>query len=1000
MTSKNHNRLDLEAIRAKAAANGAPEYWRSLEELAETPEFLEYLHREFPENASEWHDAKGRRDFLKLMGASLALAGFSGCSKPVEKIVPYVRAPEEMIPGKPLYYATALTLSGVATGVLVESHMGRPTKIEGNPEHPASRGKSSAQMQAAILGLYDPDRSQVVTRGSRISTYSAFLAAVQAEIGKQRLKRGAGMRFLTETVTSPALAAQLRAILAEFPEARWHQWEPAGRHAARAGALLAFGEYVDTRYDLNKADVILALDADFLTSGPGCLVHARQFAERRRVRGERAEMSRLYALESVPTATGTMADHRLPVRARDVEHIARAIAQRIGVNTAPANAAAVAENAKWVEAVARDLQVHRGACVVIPAEEQPAAVHALAHAMNAALGATGATVFYTEPVEAQPADQVASLRELVTEMKAGRVDFLVMLGGNLVYNAPVDFGFTDALRDRVPVRVHLSLYQDETSDMCQWHVPAAHELESWSDARAHDGTVTISQPLIDPLYGGKTAHEVLAAFTQNPTQSSYDIVRNYWRGRMGAADFEKKWRRALHDGFVPGTEAATKRVTIQAVPAPEEGNPDGLGTEIVFRTDPSVHDGRFANNGWLQELPKPLTKMVWDNAVLVSPRTAQEQGLRNEEVVVVQYEGRTVRGPVWVLPGMADDAVALHLGYGRTKAGRVGNPNGATLGFNAYAVRVSSALWHCAGVQLTKTGERHPLALTQHHHSMEAPRSRVDLLVREGTLGEYKQNAHFVHEMAHEPSPALTLYPPHTYDGYAWGMAIDTGACNGCNACVTACQSENNIPIVGKDQVRTAREMHWIRIDRYYRGDLDNPQVANQPVVCMQCENAPCEVVCPVAATVHSHEGLNDMVYNRCVGTRYCSNNCPYKVRRFNFLQYTEWNEPVLKLLQNPDVTVRSRGVMEKCTYCVQRINAARIEAEKAGRKIADGEIVTACQQACPSDAIVFGDVNDKNSRVSQLKAEMLSYGLLTELNTRPRTTYLARLRNPNPELG
>lgn len=999
MSSTRNNSVDLAAIREKLASQRGPQYWRSLEELAETPEFVEYLHREFPENATEWTgDAKGRRDFLKVMGASLALAGLTSCSKPVEKIVPYVRAPEEIVPGRPLYYATALTLGGYATGVLVESHMGRPTKIEGNPEHPASRGKSSAQMQAAILGLYDPDRSRVVTHGSRISTHSAFLAAMQVELGKQRPKRGAGMRFLTETATSPTLAAQLGAILAEFPEARWHQWEPAGQHSARAGAMLAFGEYVATRYDLSKAEVILSLDADFLCSGPGHLIYARQFADGRRVRHDRQQMNRLYAIESVPTSTGTMADHRLAARASEVEVLARLIASLAGANVAGALGGVLPEQSvKWATGVARDLQQRRGACAVIAGDEQPAAVHALAHAMNAALGNVGSAVFYSEPVEARPVDQVASLGELVADMNAGRVELLVMLGGNPVYNAPADLRFAEAMgnREKVPTRVHLSLYEDETSLMSQWHVPAAHELESWSDACAFDGTATILQPLIAPLYGGKTAHEVLAAFSQNPTASSYDTVRNHWRRRIGA-DFEKRWRRALHDGLIPGTEAAAKRVQPRAVPAPAQQAGDGTQLEIVLRPDPCVHDGRYANLGWLQELPKPLTKMVWDNAALVSPATAQKMELRNEEVVEVRHEGRTVRAPVWVLPGMPEHSVAVHLGYGRTHAGRAGS--GA--GFNAYALRSSQALWHAAGVTLTKTGERHPLVLTQHHHSIEAPEKRVRELVRTGTLEEYRKNPHFVHEIARAPSPSLTLYDPFSYPGYAWGMTIDIGACNGCNACVAACQAENNIPVVGKAQVAAGREMHWIRVDRYYKGtSLEQPEVLHQPVPCMHCENAPCEVVCPVAATAHSHEGLNDMIYNRCVGTRYCSNNCPYKVRRFNFLGYSKWDEPSMALLHNPDVTVRSRGVMEKCTYCVQRINAARIESEKEGRAIRDGEITPACAQACPSEAIVFGNINDKSSRVAKLKAELLNYGLLAELNTRPRTTYLAGLKNPNPEL-
>jgi molybdopterin-containing oxidoreductase family iron-sulfur binding subunit len=1007
MTTAPNLRLDLNALRTRLAVLRGPVYWRSLEELAETPEFQEFLHREFPENASELRDPVGRREFLKLMGASLALAGISGCgvAPPVEKIVPYVRPPEQIVPGKPLYFSTAMTLSGMATGVLVESHMGRPTKIEGNPDHPASLGASDIHAQASILTLYDPDRSQVVSNAGRITSYSAFLNAVTPAIARQRVSRGAGLRFLTETVTSPTLAWQLLALLKEFPEARWHQYEPCGQHAARAGAMLAFGEYVETRYHFDKADVVLSLDADFLCSGPGAIRYARQFMARRRVRSPNDRMNRLYVVESTPSNTGAVADHRLAVRARDMESFARAIARQLtkagmaGPGTEPT---VLAAHAKWVEGVVRDLERHRGACVVIAGAEQPPVVHWLVHAINHALGNVGTTVSYTDPVEARPEDQFQSLRELAADMRAGRVELLFILGGNPVYTAPVDLDFRGAL-GRVPFRMHLGLYDDETSAECHWQVNEAHYLETWSDARAFDGTATIQQPLIAPLYGGKSVHELLAAFTANPARPGYDIVREYWQTRFAARDFEKLWRRALHDGVVAGTALPPRKLTLKASLPPAPARSADAGIEIVFRPDPNLYDGRFANNGWLQELPRPLTKLVWDNAALVSARTAERLGLRNEELVELRYDGRNLHAPAWIVPGHADDSITLHFGFGRTRMGRVALGHGA----NAYALRTSGAPWFCAGVQVNPTGQKYALAVTQHHHSIDtsAVRHRVQEIVREARVQEFRANPELFRVGSDKPlpplpnPPALTLYPERKYEGYAWGMAIDLTACTGCNACVVACQAENNIPIVGKDQVIRGREMHWLRIDRYYKGSLDAPDTVHQPVLCMHCENAPCEVVCPVAATVHSEEGLNDMVYNRCIGTRYCSNNCPYKVRRFNFFQYSDFHTPVLKLLRNPDVTVRSRGVMEKCTYCVQRINAARIEAEKEGRAIRDAEIVTACQAVCPSEAIVFGNINDPGSRVAKLKGTQLNYGLLTELNTRPRTTYLGRLRNPNPQL-
>jgi len=984
--------LDLAAIRAQLAESRGQQYWRSLEELANTEEFQDLLHREFPRQAPVWLDSVSRRNFLHLMGASLALAGLSACTRqPTELIVPYVKPPESLLPGKPQFYATAVVLNGVATGVLVESHMGRPTKIEGNPQHPGSLGGTDVFTQGTILTMYDPDRSQVVTNARRITTWDFFLNAVKPSLDQQRLKQGAGLRVLTEAVTSPTLASQLQTLLTEFPEARWHQYEPTGRDAVHAGARLAFGEAVDPRYDFHKADVILSLDADFLFSMPGGLRYTRDFTARRKVRDEHGGMNRLYVVESSPSITGAMADHRLPVRANEVEAFARAVAKELGIADVQTGQGSEGTNYnKWITALVRDLQNHRGSSLVVAGDQQPAIVHALAHAMNAALGNVGSTVVYTEPIQANPVDSVESLRALVQDMEAGKVELLVILGGNPVYTAPPDLGFAKHL-EKVPLRIHCSMYEDETAALCHWHIPETHSLESWGDARAYDGTITIIQPLIAPLYSGKSLHEVVAALL-GQAGSGYDIVRKYWEGQHPGEDFERFWRRSLHDGLVSDTALPAKEVTLKSIDWTSKKTETKTASplELIFRPDPTVWDGRFANNGWLQELPKPISKLTWDNAAMVSPALAERMRLANYDVVELRYRDQSVRAPIWIVPGHPDNAVTAHLGYGRTHAGRVGGG----MGFNAYALRMSDTPWFGAGVEMRKTGDRYPLSCPQDQYTMDGRH-----VVRVGTLEEFHHHPEFVHEMAEDPAPEETLYEPVKYEGHAWGMSIDIGSCIGCNACSIACQAENNIPVVGKEQVERGRSMHWIRVDRYYSGGLDNPETYHQPVPCMQCENAPCEPVCPVGATVHNKEGLNDMVYNRCVGTRYCSNNCPYKVRRFNFLLFQDWYTPTFKMQRNPNVTVRSRGVMEKCTYCVQRINAARITAEKEDRQIREGEIVTACQAACPAEAITFGDINDPNSRVAKLKATPLNYGLLTDLNTRPRTTYLARLKNPNPEI-
>jgi MoCo/4Fe-4S cofactor protein with predicted Tat translocation signal len=987
--------LDLAAIRRRLDAQQGAALWRSLEELAGSEEFFEFLEYEFPRQAAGIRDAgTGRRDFLKLMSASLALAGLGACTKqPEERIVPYVKQPEQIVLGLPLYFATAMPLGGFGIGLVAESHEGRPTNVQGNPAHPASLGASDVAAQGSVLGLYDPDRSKVVTSAGQIRTWQGLLDALGPVRDAQRAKAGAGLRILTGTVTSPTLAARLQALQGELPQARWHQWDAVGRDAVRLGARGVFGDDVETQYRFDQAQVIVALDADFMTFGPGRLRYARDLMRGRRVGAGRSTMNRFYAAESTPSVTGSVADHRLPVRARDVESIARAIALALGVTAAPpVDSAVVAAHRAWIDAVVTDLRAQRGASVVIAGEQQPPVVHALAHALNQALGNVGRTVIHSEPVEARPEDQLASMRALVADIRAGTVDCLLILGANPVYDAPADLDFAGALQ-QVGLRVHLGLYADETARLCHWHVPEAHYLESWGDVRAYDGTTSLIQPLIAPLYGGRTAAELLAVFAGQSGASAYDLVRGQWQQAHAGGSFDAFWEQALRDGVVPGTAARTKTVSLRgdwdpgATPPP----PGGDGIELTFRPDPYVHHGQFTNNGWLLELPRPLTKLTWDNAALVAPATAERLGVTSEDVVELRFRGRSVRAPVWVTPGQAPDSLTVALGFGRTHVGRVGDG----VGFHAATIRPSEAMQGGAGLEVVKTGARHLLVSTQHHQTM-AGRA----LVRRATLAEWRERPDFARHLEEAPPKDMTLYPPKEYPGYAWGMSIDLASCIGCNACVAACVAENNISVVGKEQVAHGREMQWLRIDRYYAGDLDAPAILHQPVPCMQCENAPCELVCPVNATVHSSEGLNDMVYNRCVGTRYCSNNCPYKVRRFNFFLYADWTSETIAMARNPQVTVRSRGVMEKCTYCVQRIERARGRAKLEDRPIRDGEIVTACQQACPTEAIVFGNVNDPESRVARLKADPRNYALLASLNTRPRTTYLAGVTNPSPALA
>jgi MoCo/4Fe-4S cofactor protein with predicted Tat translocation signal len=1111
--------MDQDAIRQRLTARQGPAYWRALEELADTPEFRARLENEFPPGACDWTDPVSRRQFLVLMGASLALAGVAGCSPrpaPHEKIMPYVRQPEELIPGRPLFYATAMPLAGSALGLLVESHEGRPTKVEGNPEHPASLGATDVFAQASVLTLYDPDRSKEITYRGRPRAWSEALVALRNALDRLRPGQGAGLRLVTETVTSPSLAGLIEQVLKDFPKAVWVQWEPTARDNAHEGARLAFGSTDHaTRYDFTKADVVVALDADFLLWGPGRLRYAREFMDRRRIRvgpgkpeeqkatAQKARMNRLYVVECAPTITGATADHRLPVRARDVDNFARALAAKLGVAGVQAHGPLEKEVATWVEVLAEDLQkADRGRTLVLAGDGQPPSVHALVHALNEKLGNFGQTVLFGRPAEARPTNQTKELRKLVEDMHDGRVELLAVLGGNPAFTAPADLDFRGALERMTGLRFHLGLYQDETAVRCDWHVPEAHFLEMWGDARAFDGTASLIQPLIEPLYNGRSVYDLLAAFTQYPERTGHDIVRAYWRAyhdKHGGGDFERFWVEALRRGTVP--DLAKEYAPASRQPALHDGWAKGLESpapggelEIVFKPDPSVLDGRFANNGWLQELPQPITRLTWGNAALMGVHTFRrnrlvesygqtggEHGRVWADLVELTYEGRRLVLPAFAVPGHAENSVTVHLGYGREQAGQVGKDVGA----NAYALRTSAPAWFGGGVALRRLGERTDLACVQGHHLLH-PKSEAQVQtderqpVHHATLEQFQEDPRFAHFLVagkaeepevrslipgndeHGPQDAprpgevekeqgheqgtdrrlvpLSLYPQDTlpkkgYDGYRWAMAIDLTACIGCNSCVIACQAENNIPVVGKLEVTRGREMHWLRIDTYYyteKGERDpaaNPPTFFQPVPCMQCEKAPCELVCPVEATSHSHDGLNDMTYNRCVGTRYCSNNCPYKVRRFNFLEYADYATESLKLLRNPNVTVRSRGVMEKCTYCVQRIRAADIAAqrrlvearEKARRaganpedevierqnRVGDHEVMTACQAACPTRAIVFGDLNgpgrdrakDSHSEVYRWKQEPLNYALLAGLNTQPRTTYLAALRNPNPKL-
>ncbi len=977
-------------------------YWRSLNELAQTEEFREFLHREFPEGASELNDSMSRRKFLSLMGASIAFAGLANCRKPVEKIIPYVEQPEEVLPGVPNYYATAMPFQNSAYGILVESHEGRPTKIEGNELHPSSRGKANVFMQSALLNLYDPDRSGQVLRHGAQRKFSDFVSTWRRLYTQYLDNQGEGLAVVSEAFASPTLERLRDRFLETFPNARWIVYEPVSDENISQGIDGATGGSYFPVYRYEHANVVVALDADFLHAEQENVSNARDFAGARRVETEDDSMNRLYAVEGRYTVTGGMADHRLQIRSSQIGAFTLALVnelRRQGLNIPAADGLQLTDasfDSTWLAAAAGDLMANQGASVLVAGRNQPPVVHALVYAVNAALGNTGETVWYRS-AQGDARSEIAALRDLVAEMESGTVETLWILGGNPVYNAPANLEFGYALT-HVEHSFHLSSHVDETSEAVEWHIPEAHFLESWGDTRAVDGTLSVVQPLIAPLFQGHPRTGIFHLMATGEEASDYDVVRETWRGIFTGANFERQWRQVVHDGVLRNSAAepespepqhtAIRRLIENYTPSADTASINNL--EIAFQASPSVHDGRFANNGWLQELPDTVTKLTWDNAAVMSPRTAGELGVQNEEIVALSYGGRELEAPVWIVPGIADYMIVLELGYGREAAGRVGN----AAGFNAYPLRSSQQFSFGLGGTISKTGGRYKLASTQDHWSME---ERPLLL--EATMQEYREHPEFAREAVEHPD-LDPLWEEHSYEeGYQWGMAIDLNVCTGCNACTIACQSENNIPVVGKDLVAQGREMHWIRVDRYFAGTPAEPDMVVQPVTCMHCENAPCETVCPVNATVHDDEGLNVQVYNRCIGTRYCSNNCPYKVRRFNFFNYTHDTPEVQKIGKNPDVTVRSRGVMEKCTYCLQRINRKKILAKREDRRLQSDEVVSACQQTCPTDAIVFGDINDPESRVSQVKRQNRDYAMLVQLGTKPRTTYQAKLRNPNPML-
>jgi molybdopterin-containing oxidoreductase family iron-sulfur binding subunit len=1023
-----------------------PRFWRSVEDFKQGDArprgangYPNLVGREFPVGATEM-DGATRRDFMKLIGLTAAGTMAACMRNPPERVLPYAIQPADMRPGLPLHYATSMSLHGYGIGLLVTSREGRPIKIEGNPDHPSSFGASGTFEQALAFGVYDPQRGKVARRGGEPSGWKTFLSEVTARITDWQKDGGAKVWFLDEPTASPLDAWLRTQVTATLPKAHFSTYAALSRDAIYDGTEIAFGARLEPRYDFGKARVILSLEDNFLEDGPDRLVHARDFAAHRVPEAEGAEgaagvdadhdekpaagewMNRLYVAECGFSVTGAQADHRLRARGSDIAGIAAAIYAAI----APSDAAPLAALAgtwkdhKFVKAVAKDLAARGAQSVVTVGPRQPGEVHAIVAGINAALKSS--VVSYVKPTLLDTKSGPSSLAEIVDAANKGLIDTLVITAWNPVYTAPKDIAFAEALK-KIPNVVYCAQFEDETAPYARWYLPQAHELESWGDSANADGVIAIQQPLIAPLWNGTQRAELFASFANKADHGAYQLLKESHAARaaavsdVGSAGFEAWWERTVQKGvivparepfLVAGEVANAQPAQIVARAQAMQPAKSG-GIELNLVVDNKVYDGRYADNAWLQELPDPLTKVTWGNTVMVSPKTAESLGLEgvhqfglgSEQIVTLTVDGRSIDAPVYVLPGHADDSISIAVGYGRMGAEQIAKGVGA----NAYELSSTKHRWFGADVKLADTGQKDRLGITQEHWAMEG---RPIALVAE--LADVKKKHLPMIEEQNGPQPTMQAhftdlqYTTESSEGYRWAMAIDMSKCTGCNACVLACESENNVLIVGKEQVRRGREMQWLRIDRYFEGDLADPQVVVQPMACVQCEMAPCEYVCPVNATVHSDEGLNDMSYNRCVGTRYCANNCPYKVRRFNYLNWHDNLQGTLEMKMNPDVTVRSRGVMEKCTYCVQRIEQARIhsriENQGAGRVLKDGDVVVACQQSCASKAISFGSLHDPNSVVSKKHKDERAYAVLWELNTRPRTHHLAKVRNPNPELA
>jgi MoCo/4Fe-4S cofactor protein with predicted Tat translocation signal len=961
--------------------------WRSLDEFAGDEECASWLNAEFPTPI----EAVDRRQFMKIMGASFALAGLGACSKlPQEQIVPYIEDPRGLTVGRPLHFATALLRNGYATGVVVESREGRPTKIEGNSQHPSSLGSAGVFEQASLQSLYDPDRSQTVLNRGEIQNWEVFLDRLSAEMRTLKASQGKGFHVLSESYSSPTLADQFAQMRMRFPEAKWYQWDAASRFNVQEGCRLAFGTPFEPQYDFSAADVVIALDSDFLLEEPDHLRLARMFGRRRSYEDPKGTKPvRLYVAESTMTITGSMADRRLPVSPSKIGSLVAQISEKLGVPgeaLSHGTSSLSSEVQAWIGEVITRAKEAGARSFFVAGPRQSAAVHAALHRINALLGSANTAIHYVPPATGPISNPVQDIQQLCAALEKDMVSCLLVCGGDPIVTAPRSFKLAERLR-QARFSVYWGEYVNATAKSCIWHIPAAHSLETWSDARAADGTISLLQPLIAPLYNGRSLHELLAAFLDDFSSRDYELVRQYWQRHGQWQDFERSWNAALHDGQVPNTAAAPATVSSASSPLPAlPAAGDQSQIEISFHLDPSLWDGRYANSAWLQELPRPTSKLCWDNPALISAELAHKSGLSNGDLVELKAGDRKLEIAVWIQPGQAPNVVSLWLNPGRQPHGRVSR----LTGFATYELRGIEDLWSRSDCQIRKLGRSYQLVSTQMHHAMEG-REPVRL-VDESELKAGK-TVSAPEEDKELINPAEQLTAP-----LQWGMVINLNACIGCNACMIACQAENNISVVGKDQVWRGREMHWIRVDSYFEGDPTNPSVHHQPVPCMHCETAPCELVCPVEATLHSSEGLNQQVYNRCIGTRFCSNNCPYKVRRFNFLQYADLKTPAPQLLWNPEVTVRTRGIMEKCTYCVQRIRNAEINAEVEHRSLGPDEVVPACAQACPTEAIVFGDLKNPSGHAARLKTSPLNYALLGDLNTRPRTTYLAKVKSANAQ--